>query len=69
MLDVMESVLCGSLNKALVRALLRRSVNAAGISGQNGETFVAQPASLVADVSLGYIGDQAGGAVALVDVS
>jgi len=56
-LDVTESVLCGAVNKALVRALLRRGARAVGISGQDGRTLVARPAMPVGGVPLGYVGD------------
>jgi len=56
-LAVTESVLCGTVNKALVRALARRGVAAAGISGQDGMLLVARPAPAVDDVSLGFVGD------------
>jgi len=56
-LDVTESVLCGAVNKALVRALLRRGARAVGISGQDGRTFVGRLAMPVAGVSLGYVGE------------
>ncbi|HEY5258902.1 MAG TPA: acetylglutamate kinase [Candidatus Baltobacteraceae bacterium] len=39
-LAVTESVLCASINKRLVRALLARGVRAAGISGQDGALLV-----------------------------
>ena len=56
-LDVTESVLCGAVNKALVRSLLRRGARAVGISGQDGRSLVARLASPVAGVSLGYVGE------------
>ncbi len=56
-LAVTESVLCGTVNKALVRALARRGVGAAGISGQDGSLLVARPAAPVAGVSLGFVGE------------
>lgn len=56
-LDVTESVLCGTVNKALVRALLRRGIRAAGISGEDGGTLVARLALPIAEVPLGYVGE------------
>jgi acetylglutamate kinase len=56
-LAVTESVLCATLNKALVRALLARGVAAAGISGQDGALLVATHAAPVAGTALGYVGE------------
>ncbi len=56
-LAVTESVLCGTVNKALVRALARRGVAAAGISGQDAGTLIARYAAPVAGVSLGFVGE------------
>jgi acetylglutamate kinase len=56
-LDATESVLCGSVNKGLVRALLRRGVRAAGISGQDGALLVARAADPVDGVPLGFVGE------------
>jgi acetylglutamate kinase len=56
-LAVTEAVLCGSVNKALVRALVRRGVPAAGISGQDGRLLVARPAAPVGGESLEFVGE------------
>jgi acetylglutamate kinase len=56
-LEVTERVLCGGVNKALVRALLRRGVEAAGISGQDGGTLVARMVGPIAGRSLGFVGE------------
>jgi acetylglutamate kinase len=56
-LAITESVLCGTVNKALVRALARRGVPAAGISGQDCGTLVARFAEPIAGVALGYVGE------------
>lgn len=56
-LAVTESVLCGTVNKALVRALARRGVRAAGISGQDAATLVARPAEPIRGVALGFVGE------------
>ncbi len=54
-LDVTEAVLCGTLNKRIVRALLHLGAPAAGISGQDGGTLVAEfERSAIAD--LGFVG-------------
>ncbi len=56
-LEVTESVLCGSVNKALVRALARRGVVAAGISGEDAATLVARPVDAVDGIALGFVGE------------
>lgn len=42
-LKVVEMVLCGQVNKALVRALLSVGVRAVGISGQDGGLLISRP--------------------------
>jgi acetylglutamate kinase len=56
-LDVTERVLCGAVNKALVRALLRRGIEAAGISGEDGGVLVARPVAPIGGKSLGFVGE------------
>ena len=56
-LEATESVLCGSVNKALVRALQRRGVRAAGISGQDGALLTARPIAPIDGVSLEFVGE------------
>lgn len=56
-LEVTERVLCGDVNKALVRALLRRGVRAAGISGQDGALLVARPMNARNGSPLGFVGE------------
>ena len=51
-----EAVLCGSVNKALVRALLVRHVAAAGISGQDGALLEARALEAIDGESLGFVG-------------
>jgi acetylglutamate kinase len=55
--DVVEAVLCGTVNKALVRALASRGTRAAGISGQDGGLLVAQRMGIVDGVDLGFVGE------------
>ncbi|MBV9408578.1 MAG: acetylglutamate kinase [Candidatus Eremiobacteraeota bacterium] len=55
--DVVEYVLCGSVNKALVRALARRGARAVGISGEDGGLLAARRAGAVDGVDLGYVGE------------
>jgi acetylglutamate kinase len=55
-LAVTESVLCGSVNKALVRAALTRKMAAAGVSGQDGGMLIAQPAADAQGGSFGFVG-------------
>lgn len=56
-LDVVEAVLCASVNKALVRALMARGVAAVGVSGQDGSMLVARSAPAINGESLGYVGE------------
>jgi acetylglutamate kinase len=56
-LSVTESVLCGSVNKALVRALARRHVSAVGISGQDGCLLEAVRLRSRSGASLGFVGE------------
>jgi acetylglutamate kinase len=62
-LAVTERVLCGEVNKALVRALARRGARAVGISGEDGNLVLSR--RIDADGgALGYVGE-----VASVDAS
>lgn len=56
-LDVVEAVLCASVNKSLVRALCAMGVAAVGISGEDGPLLVAKPAANVDGESLGFVGE------------
>jgi acetylglutamate kinase len=53
--DVVEAVLCGSVNKDLVRGLLRRGATAFGFSGQDAAILTAHRMQLAAG-DLGYVG-------------
>lgn len=54
-LDVVELVLSGKMNKEIVRRLLQNGAKAVGLSGTDGRLLTAEP---VADAeSLGYVGD------------
>jgi acetylglutamate kinase len=55
-LAVTESVLCGSVNKALVRAALSRMMPAAGVSGQDGRLLTAEPLADAQGDSFGFVG-------------
>jgi acetylglutamate kinase len=55
-LSVTESVLCGRVNKALVRAALARMMPAAGLSGQDARLLIAEPAVDGQGRSLGFVG-------------
>ena len=55
--DVVEYVLCGSVNKALVRALDARGTKAVGISGEDGRLLLARRHPPVQSVDLGYVGE------------
>jgi acetylglutamate kinase len=56
-LAVTERVLCGTVNKALVRALRRRDVDAVGISGQDGGLLLARPVAPIDGQALGFVGE------------
>ena len=56
-LEATERVLCASINKALVRALLRRGLEAVGISGEDGGTLVARKMAPIEGRSLGFVGE------------
>ena len=56
-LEVTERVLCGAVNKSLVRALLRRGIEAVGISGEDGGVLVARPIAPIGGKSLGFVGE------------
>src|ERR1700686_3003534 len=58
--DVVEYVLCGTVNKALVRALASRGTRAVGISGQDGNLLGARRAGAINGIDLGYVGEIAG---------
>ncbi len=56
--DVVEAVLCGTVNKDLVRGLLARGARAVGFSGQDGALLTARRMR-VAGGDLGYVGEPA----------
>lgn len=58
-LEVTEAVLCGTVNKALVRALQLRGARAVGISGQDGTLLVARFLERPNGISFGFVGDVA----------
>lgn len=45
MMDVIETVLCGSVNRRIVRALNRSGVRAIGLSGPDGATLLCKKAN------------------------
>jgi acetylglutamate kinase len=55
-LVVTESVLCGSVNKRIVREALALGIPAVGLSGEDGETLVAERATTLRGDDLGYVG-------------
>ena len=63
-LAVTERVLCGEVNKALVRALARRGARAVGISGQDGGLVRARELCTRGGATLGFVG-----AVTAIDTS
>jgi len=58
--DIVEYVLCGTVNKALVRALAARGARTVGISGEDGNLLGARRAGTVNGVDLGYVGEVSG---------
>lgn len=52
-LGVVEMVLCGSINKALVRRLTQAGAKAWGVSGMDGQTLIAEKTSK----PLGWVGE------------
>lgn len=56
-LEIVEAVLCATVNKALVRALCAMGVSAVGLSGEDGPTLVARAAAPIDGESLGYVGE------------
>jgi acetylglutamate kinase len=56
-LAVTERVLCGEVNKALVRALARRGARAAGVSGEDGGLVRARRLLARGGASLGFVGE------------
>ena len=55
-LDVVVSVLAGTVNKSLVAELTALGVRAAGISGSDAGTLVAEPHPPIDGVELGHVG-------------
>ncbi|HVA27018.1 MAG TPA: acetylglutamate kinase [Candidatus Baltobacteraceae bacterium] len=53
-LAITEAVLCGTLNKRLVRQCAALGLDAVGISGQDGRLLTARPA---ANRALGFVGE------------
>ena len=56
-LEVVEAVLCGTVNKALVRALLARGARAAGLCGQDGALLRARRIAGPLGEDLGAVGE------------
>jgi acetylglutamate kinase len=65
-LDVVVSVLAGTVNKMLVSELAKLGVRAAGISGADGGTLVAKQHPPIDGVELGHVGQVTGANVTLV---
>ena len=55
-LDVVVSVLAGTVNKSIVAELTALGVRAAGISGSDAGTLVAEPHPPIDGVELGHVG-------------
>lgn len=65
-LEVVVSVLGGTVNKMLVSELAKLGVRAAGISGSDGATLVAKQHPAIDGVELGHVGQVTGANVTLV---
>ena len=65
-LEVVVSVLGGTVNKMLVSELAHLGVRAAGISGSDAATLVAKPHPAIDGVELGHVGQVTGANVTLV---
>ncbi len=64
-LEVVEAVLCGTVNKDLVRGLLARGARAFGFAGQDAAILTARRMTLPGG-DLGYVGEPAGVDAALL---
>ncbi|WP_188541504.1 acetylglutamate kinase [Paenibacillus segetis] len=64
-LDVVEMVLAGSINKKIVRRIGQSSGKALGLSGVDGDLIVARPVSASAEV--GLVGDVVGVNASLIE--
>jgi len=56
-LETTEAVLCGSLNKRIVRACGALGARAVGVSGEDASTLVARRARSESGADLGYVGE------------
>lgn len=66
-LDVVVSVLSGTVNKMLVSELTKLGVRVAGISGCDGATLIAEKHADIDGVDLGHVGHVTGSNRALVN--
>src|SRR5688500_12662996 len=66
-LDVVVSVLGGTVNKMLVSELTQLGVRVAGISGCDGATLIAEKHADIGGVDLGHVGHVIGSNRALVN--
>ena len=65
-LDVVVATLAGTVNKMLVAELAAIGVRAAGISGCDASTLVAEPHPPIDGVDLGHVGRVTGGDPTLI---
>ena len=65
-LEIVVSVLGGTVNKMLVAELAKLGVRAAGISGSDGATLAAKPHPAIEGVELGHVGQVTGANVTLI---
>ena len=65
-LEVTEGVLCGNVNKRIVRECISLGLPAVGVSGQDGGTLVARRLRASDGADLGYVGEIIGADCGLV---
>jgi len=56
-MDVVQSILCGKVNKNLVSTIVRKGGSAVGLCGLDGKLFEARKIDLGDGVDYGYVGD------------
>jgi acetylglutamate kinase len=56
-MDVVQSILCGKVNKDLVSTIVRKGGSAVGLCGLDGKLFEANKMNKGGDVDYGYVGD------------
>ena len=65
-LETTEAVLCGTMNKRIVRACGALGIPAVGISGEDARTLIAERATSASGADLGFVGSVVGCNIKLV---